>query len=76
MNSLTILAFAAGVIIYNLLAELVRKYLRERREEKFLRFVRITLPNARCIEVITTAPTDKKALENIERKIREASRTL
>lgn len=42
----------------------------------FLRFVRVTLPNAKVIEAITIADSDKKALENIERRLRDASRNL
>lgn len=76
INGLTILAFIAGLIIYNLIVNLIRNHLKKRRDDQFLRFVRITLPNAECIEVISTGPTDKQALDNIERRIRAASRTL
>jgi hypothetical protein len=48
----------------------------KRRDQMFLRFVRVTFPHAKVVEAITIADSDKKALENIERRLRDASRTL
>ncbi len=67
--------FVGGVIFWTTKAILSR-YIHWRREKTFLRFVRVTLPNARTIEVVSVSDSDKQVIENIERRLRDASRTL
>lgn len=52
------------------------KYQSRRREQRFLRYVRINLPEAKVIELISVGPGDKQVIENIERRLRDASRHL
>ena len=54
----------------------VQRRLRRRREVKFLRFVRVILPTGKVVEAITIADNDEQALRNIERRLRDASRSL
>jgi hypothetical protein len=64
------------VIGYEATKAFLSRYVHSRREKNFLRFVRITFPNAKIVEVISASSSDKQALENIERRLRDASRTL
>jgi hypothetical protein len=54
----------------------IQRKLYHRREERFLRFVRIVLPDVKIVECISVATSDKQAMDNLERRIRDASRTL
>lgn len=65
-----------GSIVGGAIGQALSAYLLRDREKRFLRFVRVTNPQAKVIEVISVASSDKQALENIERRIRNASRTL
>jgi hypothetical protein len=65
-----------GGALYWTAQALASRYFYRRRDKAFLRFVRITVPDAKVIEVITVANSDKQAIENIERRLRESSRTL
>lgn len=76
MTAVWIAAVVVGSIIGGMIGRLISDYLNKRRDKMFLRFVRITFPNAKVIEAITIADNDKKALENIERRLRDASRNL
>lgn len=69
-------AVGFGSIIGGAIGQAISAYLFRRRDERFLRFVRVTCPKAKVIEAISVASSDKQALENIERRIRNASRTL
>jgi hypothetical protein len=76
VTAVWIVAVVVGSIIGGMIGRLISDYLNRRRDKMFLRFVRVTLPNAKVIEAITIADNDKKALENIERRLRDASRNL
>jgi hypothetical protein len=76
VTAVWIVAVVVGSIIGGMIGRLISDYLNRRRDKMFLRFVRVTLPNAKVIEAITIADSDKKALENIERRLRDASRNL
>ena len=54
----------------------VQRHLHRRREVKFLRFVRVILPTGKVVEAITIADTEEQALRNIERRLRDASKSL
>ena len=78
MNNV-LLIFVGGVIWvigYETAKAFLSRYIHSRREKNFLRFVRITLPNAEVVEVISASSSDKQALANIERRLRDASRNL
>jgi hypothetical protein len=76
VTAVWIAAVVVGSIVGGMIGRLISDYLNRRRDKMFLRFVRVTLPNAKVIEAITIADNDKKALENIERRLRDASRNL
>lgn len=76
MTAVYIAAVVVGSMIGGAIGRIISDYLNKRRDKMFLRFVRITFPKAKVIEAITIADNDKQALENIERRIRDASRTL
>jgi hypothetical protein len=65
-----------GSIVAGAISGAITSHLLRNRDKRFLRFVRVTNPQAKVIEVISVASSDKQALENIERRIRNASRTL
>jgi hypothetical protein len=67
--------FLGGLVYWSAKAILSR-YIHWRREKSFLHFVRVTFPNAKLVEVISVSDTDKQAIENVERRLRDASRTL
>jgi len=67
---------AVGSGVGGLIGQRLSERLHRDRTKAFLRFVRVTLPNAEVVEAISVANTDKQALENIERRLRNASRTL
>lgn len=71
-----ILGGLAWVLVYEGTKAFLSRYIHWRREEAFLRFVRITFPNAKIVEVISASSTDKEVIANIERRLRDASRTL
>jgi hypothetical protein len=73
---LGILGGFLGGLLYWSTEAVISRYFHRRRQERFLRFVRITLPDAKIMEVITVSNSDKQAIENIERRLRESSRTL
>jgi hypothetical protein len=64
------------VVVYETAKAFLTRYIYWGRQKRFLRFVRVTLPDAKVVECITVAHTDKQAIENIERRLRESSRTL
>lgn len=72
--------FYVVVAVFSGIGGLIGQRLSERlhrdRDKAFLRFARVTFPNAKIVEAISVANTDKQALENIERRLRNASRTL
>lgn len=65
-----------GAVVGGAIGQAITAYILRDREKRFLRFVSVTNPQAKVIEVISVASSDKQALENIERRIRNASRTL
>lgn len=67
---------ALGSIVGGAIGQALSARLRRGRDKAFLRYARVVLPDAKLIEVISIAETDKQALENIERRLRNASRTL
>lgn len=69
---LVVLGTFTGRVIYKALEQ----WFDRRRDKVFLRFVRVTLPNAKTVEAISASHTDEQAIANIERRIRDASRTL
>lgn len=74
-----VLAFLGGFvggITGKAISPAFTRLLYRRREERFLRYARVRFPNAEAIEVISVGPTDKQAMENIERRLRDASRSL
>ena len=73
---LIILGAVLGAIIGQAISKTSDRYFCRRRDKAFLRFARITFPNSTVIESISIAESDKQALENIERRLRNASRTL
>jgi hypothetical protein len=52
------------------------KYRQKRRDTQFLRMIRIIMPDAKVVEIISVASSDKDAMANVERRLRDASRTL
>lgn len=73
----TLVGFGLLVIILRDIAEfLIRKILRRKKDQKFLRFIRLRFPDAKVIEAITVADSDREAIDNLERRLRDASRTL
>lgn len=64
------------VVVYESTKALLSRYIHFRREKMFLRFVRVTFPNAKTVEVISASSNDKQALANVERRLRDASRNL
>lgn len=68
--------FLGGLIGAGIVAPAFEGFLRRRREKQFLRYARLRFPTATSIEVISVGPTDKQTMENIERRIRDASRNL
>ena len=67
---------ALGSIIGGAIGQAISSRLFRNRDKRFLRFARVTVSNAKVIEVISVANSDKQALDNIERRLRNASRTL
>ena len=67
---------AVGSVLGGIIGKTISERLRRRRDKQFLRYARAILPNAQVVEVISVASSDKQALENIERRLRNASRTL
>ena len=65
-----------GGLLYWSTKEVLSRYIHWRREKSFLRFVRVTFPSAKVVEVISVSDRDKQAIENVERRLRDASRTL
>jgi hypothetical protein len=71
---MTLAYFVLGVIAYQIIKALVliaRKEIREYRDRRFLRQVRINFPDAKDITLTSVSTSDKKALANIERQLRE-----
>jgi hypothetical protein len=71
-----ILGGLVGVALYEASKIFLGRYIHWRRDEIFLRFVRVTFPHAKTVEVISVSGTDKQAIENVERRLRNASRNL
>jgi hypothetical protein len=74
-----VLALLGWIVLYKVTQQVdvrISAHFRRRREDKFLRYVRVLLPKAQIVESITIASSDKDALENIERRLRDASRHL
>jgi hypothetical protein len=67
---------AVGSGVGGLIGQRLSERLHRDRTKAFLRFVRVTLPNAEVVEAISVANTDKQAIANIERRLRDASRNL
>ena len=65
-----------GGIIGAMLSEKIAERFHRDRDKAFLRYARVLFPDARVIEAISVAQTDKQAIENIERRLRNVSRTL
>lgn len=72
---MTLAYFFLGAIAYQIVKALIliaRKEIREYRDRRFLRQVRIIFPDAKNNITLTSVSTsDKKALANIERQLRE-----
>jgi len=68
--------FGLGSVVGGAIGQAISARLLRNRDKRFLRFARITVPNAKVIEAISVASSDKQAMENIERRLRNASRTL
>jgi hypothetical protein len=67
---------ALGSVLGGAIGSAISQRLHRSRDKAFLRFARVTFPSAKVIEAISIASDDKQALENIERRLRNASRTL
>ena len=67
---------AIGSVLGGIIGQAISARLRRRRTNAFLRYARVVLPSAKSVEVISVASSDKQAIENIERRLRNASRTL
>jgi hypothetical protein len=65
-----------GAMIGTFIGSQFTKYRDKRDRRKFLRYLKITYPNAKVVEAISISDTDKQALDNVERRIRDASRNL
>ena len=65
-----------GSVIGGAIGQAISTRLFRNRDKRLLRFARITVSDAKVIEAISVASSDKQALENIERRLRNASRTL
>lgn len=71
---MTLAYFFLGVIAYQIgkaMVLIARKEIREYRDRRFLRQLRINFPDAENITLTSVSTSDKKALENIERHLRE-----
>ena len=68
--------FLGGLLWSVLFAKGHQRWVDKRRDKKFLKFVSFKFPNAKVIEVISVAGSDEEAMQNVERRIRNASRTL
>lgn len=71
---MTLAYFFLGVIAYQIVKALIliaRKEIRVYRDRRFLRQVRINFPDAENITLTSVSTSDKKALANIERQLRE-----
>jgi hypothetical protein len=64
------------VVVYESTKALLSRYIHWRRTKTFLRYVRVTLSDAKVVEIISASSSDKQALANIERRLRNVSRTL
>lgn len=74
-----VLALLGWIVLYKTtqkIDEAISRHIRRRRDKSFLRYVRVILPNSKIVEAITVSTSDKQAMDNIERRIRNASRTL
>jgi hypothetical protein len=74
MSDSLIYAIVVGVIIFAVILYLDWHHTRE--DKQFLKYVRVTFPNAEFVEAISVSTSDKQAMDNIERRLRDASRHL
>ncbi len=70
------LASLLGAIALIELWRVIMKYRQNKRNAQFLRMVRVVMPDAKVVEIISVASNDKDAMANVERRLRDASRTL
>jgi hypothetical protein len=66
--------FVLGIITYQIakmLWQISQKELTIRREKKFIKQLRIELPDSGQIALITVQSSDKKAIKDLERQLRE-----
>lgn len=68
--------FLGGLLWSLLFAKQYNRWMERRREKKFLRYIQIKFPGAKVIEAISVSGTDEEAMANVERRLRDASRTL
>jgi hypothetical protein len=74
-----ILGLIAWILLYKITQYIdnqINNLVHQKREVQFLRMVRVWTPDAKTIESISIAKSDKIAMANIERRLRESSRYL
>lgn len=66
--------FILGVVAYQMLKSLyliIDNELRRRREKKFIKLVSVAFPNQEKITYISVNSSDRKAIRDLERQLRE-----
>lgn len=61
---------------YKGLERITDRYFERRQDKQFIKRVRVMFPNADPIEVITVSSSNRQAIANVERRLRESSRSL
>jgi aspartate/glutamate racemase len=67
------IAWHIGHMLYLVIDE---HWFKRRKEKKFIKRIRVMFPDAENIEAITVASSNEEAIQNIERRLRDTSRTL
>ena len=74
MSASLIYALSVGAIVF--IGIMYTEWRRSRVDKQFLRYIRVTFPNAEFVEAISVSTSDKQAMDNIERRLRDASKHL